>query len=73
MSGSNVWTRSGARLRLFPEMFAQCSAEAAFYGKCVATTTTGKQELTKNMCAKEFGALKSCFQSAVSLSVNPSK
>ncbi|XP_055033183.1 NADH dehydrogenase [ubiquinone] 1 alpha subcomplex assembly factor 8 [Misgurnus anguillicaudatus] len=65
MPGSNVWTRSRARMRLFPEMFAQCSAEATAYGKCVAATTTGKQELTKNMCAKEFEALKTCFQSAV--------
>lgn len=41
--------------------------QAAAYGKCVASTTTGKQELTKNMCVKEFEALKSCFQSAVSV------
>lgn len=39
----------------------------------MAATTTGKQELTKNMCAKEFEALKTCFQSAVSLSVHPNK
>ncbi len=27
MSSSNVWTRSRARMRLFPEMMAQCSGE----------------------------------------------
>ncbi|KAK7122396.1 hypothetical protein R3I94_019496 [Phoxinus phoxinus] len=64
MSGSNVWTRSRARMRLFPELLAQCSGEATAYGKCVAATTTGKQELTKNTCVKEFEALRSCFQSA---------
>ncbi|XP_051523044.1 NADH dehydrogenase [ubiquinone] 1 alpha subcomplex assembly factor 8 [Myxocyprinus asiaticus] len=69
MSGSNVWTRSRARMRLFPELLAQCSAEAAAYGKCVSTTTIGKQELTKNMCAKEFEALKSCFESAAKKAV----
>ncbi|XP_043109591.1 NADH dehydrogenase [ubiquinone] 1 alpha subcomplex assembly factor 8 [Puntigrus tetrazona] len=64
MSSSNVWSRSRERMRLFPELLAQCSGEAAAYGKCVASTTTGNQELTKNMCVKEFEALKSCFQSA---------
>ncbi len=122
MSSSNVWTRSKARMKLFPELLAQCSGEvhihpvflhqycfvcvccvvcvcvrereremyyimnssfccclyiglfflllyyqAAAYGTCVASTTTGKQELAKNMCVKEFEALKSCFQSAVSV------
>uniref|UniRef100_A0A671PVM1 NADH:ubiquinone oxidoreductase complex assembly factor 8 n=1 Tax=Sinocyclocheilus anshuiensis TaxID=1608454 RepID=A0A671PVM1_9TELE len=76
MSSSNVWTRSRARMRLIPELLAQCSGEycliyiyiyiydAAAYGKCVASTNTGKQELTKNMCVKEFEVLKICFQSA---------
>ncbi len=27
MSGSNVWTRSRARMKLFPELLAQCSGE----------------------------------------------
>uniref|UniRef100_A0A673KMT6 NADH:ubiquinone oxidoreductase complex assembly factor 8 n=1 Tax=Sinocyclocheilus rhinocerous TaxID=307959 RepID=A0A673KMT6_9TELE len=52
MSSSNVWTRSRARMRLIPELLAQCSGEAAAYGKCVASTNT------------EFEVLKSCFQSA---------
>uniref|UniRef100_A0A672M6T8 NADH:ubiquinone oxidoreductase complex assembly factor 8 n=1 Tax=Sinocyclocheilus grahami TaxID=75366 RepID=A0A672M6T8_SINGR len=64
MSSSNVWTRSRARMRLLSELLAQCSGEAAAYGKCVASTNTGKQELTKNMCVKEFEVLKICFQSA---------
>ncbi|XP_041670952.1 NADH dehydrogenase [ubiquinone] 1 alpha subcomplex assembly factor 8 [Cheilinus undulatus] len=64
MSGSNVWSRSREKLRRFPELFAQCSAEAAAYGKCVAATTTSKQELKKDLCAKEFEALKTCFMNA---------
>lgn len=36
------------------------------YGKCVAATTTGTQELKKDLCAKEFEALKTCFVNAVS-------
>ncbi|KAM6897131.1 NADH dehydrogenase [ubiquinone] 1 alpha subcomplex assembly factor 8 [Xenentodon cancila] len=64
MSGSNVWTRTRRKMRLFPEILAQCSDEAAVYGKCVAATTTGKQELKKDLCAKEFEALKTCFTNA---------
>ncbi|XP_059181276.1 NADH dehydrogenase [ubiquinone] 1 alpha subcomplex assembly factor 8 [Centropristis striata] len=64
MSGSNAWSRSREKLRLFPELFAQCAAEATTYGKCVAATTKGRQELKKDMCAKEFEALKTCFTNA---------
>ncbi|KAM9336411.1 NADH dehydrogenase [ubiquinone] 1 alpha subcomplex assembly factor 8 [Symphorus nematophorus] len=64
MPGSNAWTRSRERMRLFPELFAQCSGEAAAYGKCVAATTTGRQELKKDLCVKEFEALKTCFMTA---------
>ncbi|KAM6951556.1 NADH dehydrogenase [ubiquinone] 1 alpha subcomplex assembly factor 8 [Aplochiton taeniatus] len=64
MSGTNVWSRTRNRMKQFPEQFAQCSAEAAVYGKCVAATTTGRQELTKGHCAKEFEALKTCFTNA---------
>uniref|UniRef100_A0A3P8RMQ1 NADH:ubiquinone oxidoreductase complex assembly factor 8 n=1 Tax=Amphiprion percula TaxID=161767 RepID=A0A3P8RMQ1_AMPPE len=66
MSGSNVWSRTRERLRIFPELLAQCADEAAVYGKCVAATTTGKQELKKDLCVKEFEALKTCFTNAVS-------
>lgn len=41
-------------------------SQAAAYGKCVAATTTGRQELKKDVCSKEFGALKTCFMNAVS-------
>uniref|UniRef100_A0A3P8UBG9 NADH:ubiquinone oxidoreductase complex assembly factor 8 n=1 Tax=Cynoglossus semilaevis TaxID=244447 RepID=A0A3P8UBG9_CYNSE len=64
MSGSNVWSRTREKLRLFPELFAQCAEEGAVYGKCVTATTTGRQELKKDLCAKEFEALKSCFTNA---------
>uniref|UniRef100_UPI001A99E046 NADH dehydrogenase [ubiquinone] 1 alpha subcomplex assembly factor 8 n=1 Tax=Gasterosteus aculeatus aculeatus TaxID=481459 RepID=UPI001A99E046 len=64
MSGSNAWSRSREKMRLFPELFAQCAGEAASYGKCVAASTTGRQELKKDTCAKEFQALKTCFTAA---------
>ncbi|KAK2866486.1 hypothetical protein Q7C36_002542 [Tachysurus vachellii] len=64
MSGRNVWSSSRQRMRRFPELFARCSEEAAAYGKCVASTTTGKQELKKDLCLKEFEALKRCFINA---------
>ncbi|XP_072522849.1 NADH dehydrogenase [ubiquinone] 1 alpha subcomplex assembly factor 8 isoform X1 [Salminus brasiliensis] len=70
MSGTNVWTRSRERMRRFPDLLAQCSTEAAAYGKCVVATTTGRQEVKKDLCIKEFDALKTCFVSADSPSTN---
>ncbi|XP_078081697.1 NADH dehydrogenase [ubiquinone] 1 alpha subcomplex assembly factor 8 isoform X1 [Mustelus asterias] len=35
--------------------------EASAYGRCVAANTQGSKDLRKDMCAKEFQALKSCF------------
>ncbi|KAF0025253.1 hypothetical protein F2P81_022134 [Scophthalmus maximus] len=82
MSGTNAWSRGREKIRLFPELFAQCAGEvsvspnliltfgfafiiiATAYGKCVAGTTTGRQELKKDVCAKEFEALKTCFTNA---------
>ncbi|XP_061765113.1 NADH dehydrogenase [ubiquinone] 1 alpha subcomplex assembly factor 8 [Nerophis ophidion] len=69
MSGSNVWNRTREKLRRFPEVFAQCSEEATAYGKCVAATTTSKQELRKDLCAKEFAALRTCFANAAKKTV----
>ncbi|TRY99906.1 hypothetical protein DNTS_004339 [Danionella cerebrum] len=66
MQSSNVWSRSRAKMRLLPDLLAQCSAEATAYGKCVsaATTTSSKQELSRNSCVPEFEALRICFRSA---------
>ncbi|KAG9332157.1 hypothetical protein JZ751_015733 [Albula glossodonta] len=64
MSGANVWTRSRDRMRRFPDLLAQCSIEAVAYGKCVSATTTGRQELRKDLCVREFEALKTCFTTA---------
>ncbi|KAG5262932.1 hypothetical protein AALO_G00280600 [Alosa alosa] len=64
MSGTNAWKRSRDRMKLFPELLAQCVPEATAYGKCVTATTVGKQELQKDLCVKEFEALKTCFTSA---------
>ncbi|XP_069055859.1 NADH dehydrogenase [ubiquinone] 1 alpha subcomplex assembly factor 8 [Pleurodeles waltl] len=57
---------SGARGRLgrITRLMAACGPEAISYGKCVAATTTGKVELQKDACAKQFEALKTCFQKA---------
>lgn len=46
--------------------------QAAAYGRCVAATTSGRQELRKDLCSKEFGALKTCFINAVSDCREPS-
>ncbi|XP_029954546.1 NADH dehydrogenase [ubiquinone] 1 alpha subcomplex assembly factor 8 [Salarias fasciatus] len=64
MSGSNVWSRNREKMRLFSELFAQCAEEAAVYGRCVSATTTNREELKKDLCAKEFQALKICFTKA---------
>ncbi|KAF4084993.1 hypothetical protein AMELA_G00112460 [Ameiurus melas] len=64
MSGRNVWASSRERMKRFPELLARCSVEAAAYGKCVVSTTSGKQELKKDLCLKEFEALKTCFINA---------
>ncbi|XP_010904453.1 NADH dehydrogenase [ubiquinone] 1 alpha subcomplex assembly factor 8 [Esox lucius] len=64
MSGTNVWTRSRERMRRFPDLFSQCAVEAAAYGKCVTATTTGRQDLRKDLCVKEFDVLKTCFITA---------
>ncbi|XP_014350150.1 NADH dehydrogenase [ubiquinone] 1 alpha subcomplex assembly factor 8 [Latimeria chalumnae] len=61
MSGTAVWSRARERMRRFPQQLAECAEEAAVYGKCVALTTAGSQELRKDLCAKEFQALKNCF------------
>uniref|UniRef100_A0A8C1QPW5 Uncharacterized protein n=1 Tax=Cyprinus carpio TaxID=7962 RepID=A0A8C1QPW5_CYPCA len=58
-----LFARTGSMRRVARRM-------AAAHGKCVTSTTTGKQELTKNMCVKEFEVLKSCFLSAVSVFCN---
>ncbi|XP_015211764.1 NADH dehydrogenase [ubiquinone] 1 alpha subcomplex assembly factor 8 [Lepisosteus oculatus] len=60
MSAKNVWTRSRDRMRRFPELLAQCSSEAAAYGRCVSSATLGKQDLRKGQCGREFEALKRC-------------
>uniref|UniRef100_A0A8C7F2K9 Uncharacterized protein n=1 Tax=Oncorhynchus kisutch TaxID=8019 RepID=A0A8C7F2K9_ONCKI len=57
---SNVWTRSRERMRWFPELFAQCTGGAAVYGKCVTASTTGRQELRKDLCVSLIPLPKTC-------------
>ncbi|KAF2861557.1 hypothetical protein K470DRAFT_205338, partial [Piedraia hortae CBS 480.64] len=42
----------------FASATAKCSPEGAVYGKCILTNY---QNVHKNMCAKEFAALKECY------------
>lgn len=49
-----------SRLRRYPELIAECSAEGAAYAACVI-----KQEnVTINSCAAEFQNFKNCAISA---------
>ncbi|TKA34206.1 hypothetical protein B0A50_00186 [Salinomyces thailandicus] len=45
----------------FAEATARCTAEGAVYGKCVAANY---QNVSKDMCAREFMALKDCYLKA---------
>ncbi|KAJ5097465.1 hypothetical protein N7456_008186 [Penicillium angulare] len=45
----------------FAKTTAQCSVEAAAYGKCVVADYSS---VHKDMCAKEFLRLKDCFLAA---------
>ncbi|XP_011848352.1 PREDICTED: uncharacterized protein C17orf89 homolog [Mandrillus leucophaeus] len=60
-----VWGRVRSRLRAFPERLAACGAEAAAYGRCVQASTAPGGSLSKDLCAREFEALRSCFAAAV--------
>ncbi|XP_077829495.1 NADH dehydrogenase [ubiquinone] 1 alpha subcomplex assembly factor 8 isoform X1 [Macaca mulatta] len=60
-----VWGRVRSRLRAFPEGLAACGAEAAAYGRCVQASTAPGGSLSKDLCAREFEALRSCFAAAV--------
>ncbi|KAF7471365.1 Hypothetical predicted protein [Marmota monax] len=60
-----VWGRVRSRLRAFPERLAACGAEAAAYGRCVQASTAPGGRLSKDVCAREFEALRSCFAAAV--------
>jgi hypothetical protein len=47
----------------FPYSFAQCTSEAALYGKCIAQKLAG--DLKMNDCLSQFNTLKDCFQKAM--------
>uniref|UniRef100_A0A4W5PS16 Uncharacterized protein n=1 Tax=Hucho hucho TaxID=62062 RepID=A0A4W5PS16_9TELE len=48
--------------RAFPKMLPQSWKHriAAVSGKCVTASTTGRQELRKDLCVRKFDALKAC-------------
>ncbi|XP_042525914.1 NADH dehydrogenase [ubiquinone] 1 alpha subcomplex assembly factor 8 [Dipodomys merriami] len=65
MSGNGaVWGRVRTRMRAFPEHLAACGAQAAAYGKCVQASTAPGGRLNKDLCAREFEALRRCFSAA---------
>lgn len=49
---------------------ASCPAQAAAYGKCIASSY---KDVQKDMCQKEFLAFKQCVQQAVSFDFDMSK
>ena len=52
----------GSRIgRTFKRMSTLCPLEIASYGKCLASVSDA---VDKNICAKEFEALKACFRKA---------
>lgn len=59
-----VWGRVRSRFRAFPEHLAGCGAEASAYGKCVQASTAPGGRLSKDLCVREFEALRSCFAAA---------
>nr|XP_012644920.1 NADH dehydrogenase [ubiquinone] 1 alpha subcomplex assembly factor 8 isoform X1 [Microcebus murinus] len=66
-----VWGRVRSRLRAFPEQLAACGPEAAAYGRCVQASTAPGGRLSKDLCAREFEALRSCFAAAVTRRPSP--
>ncbi|XP_068920210.1 NADH dehydrogenase [ubiquinone] 1 alpha subcomplex assembly factor 8 [Petaurus breviceps papuanus] len=73
MSGTGAaWNRVRNRIRSFPERLATCGVEAAAYGKCVQAATAPGQDLRRNLCAKEFEALRNCFVAVVRAAAGPS-
>ncbi|XP_049633048.1 NADH dehydrogenase [ubiquinone] 1 alpha subcomplex assembly factor 8 [Suncus etruscus] len=59
-----LWSRVRSRLRAFPERLAACGDEAAAYGRCVQASTAPGGRLSRDLCAHEFQALRSCFAAA---------
>ncbi|XP_052615813.1 NADH dehydrogenase [ubiquinone] 1 alpha subcomplex assembly factor 8 isoform X1 [Peromyscus californicus insignis] len=63
-----LWGRVRSRLRAFPEHLAACGAEvfpqASAYGRCVQASTAPGGRLRKDLCVREFEALRSCFAAA---------
>ncbi|TKA79454.1 hypothetical protein B0A55_04222 [Friedmanniomyces simplex] len=45
----------------FAQAAAKCSAEGAVYGKCISANY---QNVSKDMCAREFMVLKDCYLKA---------
>ncbi|XP_027626542.1 NADH dehydrogenase [ubiquinone] 1 alpha subcomplex assembly factor 8 isoform X2 [Tupaia chinensis] len=57
-----VWCRVRGRLRAFPEHLATCGAEVRGRGRQASTAPGGR--LRRDLCVREFEALRSCFAAA---------
>uniref|UniRef100_A0A8C8H1Y9 Uncharacterized protein n=1 Tax=Oncorhynchus tshawytscha TaxID=74940 RepID=A0A8C8H1Y9_ONCTS len=54
MTGSQSNNYGRERMGWFPELFAQCTGGAAVYGKRVTASTTGRQELRKDLSVRSL-------------------
>lgn len=61
-----MWPGVGGR-RWLPQapVTALVPSQAVAYGKCVQASTAPGGRLSKDLCAREFAALRSCFVTAV--------
>nr|DBA27607.1 TPA: hypothetical protein GDO54_008080 [Pyxicephalus adspersus] len=62
MSGKAV---TAGRFGDLSRLLAECGTQGAAYGKCVSANATGKSELRRGVCAKEFEELKQCITKAI--------
>ncbi|KAE8576024.1 hypothetical protein XENTR_v10004021 [Xenopus tropicalis] len=60
MSGKITAPGKGALGRI-PQLLAKCRVQALSYGKCVSAAASGREELRRGACAKEFEDLKQCM------------
>ncbi|KAG8446496.1 hypothetical protein GDO86_014087 [Hymenochirus boettgeri] len=51
-------------LERIPMLLAECRVQVLSYGKCVSASTSGRNELRRGACAKEFEDLKQCMMTA---------
>jgi len=53
--------KAQARLKVFPQLLAECGSPAVAYAKCVVTQD---QNVRKDACLHEFNQLRQCLHKA---------